>query len=229
MIVHDAFGQGIGGQEEVIAAADQSVRRQIFYSDSLEDYKERLFQMGDYYRRKVLYYSLLEKRNRIMQELLEEVPGALGKYRIGEYPSGYYLRYSGKKDFTVNEDSKLKKYFDRYFSFVERMASFPLSSTSGETPVDEYDWLLCMRCDFLDALEDTRGEDFPVISARKAVYTVVYAGEEGTFTVDLLKPVLSYVKKQGYRICGNVYGILLAKTLDQGQFRRYIGVYVPVE
>ena len=83
--------------------------RGVFFNDTLEEYTERLHTMRDYYHSRSVYYHLLEKRNCIIEDLLHKIPAVIGHFRMTEYPEAYFLRYTRKTDFAVNETAVLAR------------------------------------------------------------------------------------------------------------------------
>ncbi|WP_313163553.1 MerR family transcriptional regulator [Sedimentibacter sp.] len=75
-------------------------------------------------------------------------------------------------------------------------------------PVDDsIDTVIEQLC--LSTIVDTRGSD--------------------DLSFELLDPALQYIEKSGYKICGNIIGMLLVHTCEAGEMHSYMEVIFPIE
>lgn len=67
------------------------------------------------------------------------------------------------------------------------------------------------------------------IGSVESVYTVISAGDKGSFSLKLLEQSLAFIQEHNYELAGDVIGNLLARVHEESGYCRFIEVWLPVK
>lgn len=95
---------------------------------------------------------------------------------------------------------------------------------------NDYEWGFSINEKHADAFNIPLNSDkVKYIKSTQSVYTVICAGEKGSFSLKLLNKALEFIEDNGYELAGNVIGNLLARVHEANGYFRYIEVWLTVK
>ncbi len=207
--------------------------KEIFVQDDLDAYLKRFENLQDHYIKREKYYQALTIRNKEYIEHLREIPFYLNQFKIVEMPNFYYLKHRQGHDYFLEQklQKNTKYWYDNYYSFLNGLVIVRKEEIFEQEQAfaDDYLWAIGIEEKFINLLEDEILVCADKINSVKALYTVLYATEQGSFNIHLLEPLKQYVNENGYVINGDIVGVLLARVHEKNGFRRYIGFWIPIE
>lgn len=203
---------------------------EILHFDNLENFIDRINTQQDYIEKKLKYYTLLKQKNDEYRNSLNNIKDNLGKYMFMEHPDIYYFthRFNYKYE-TKDKFEGLFEIWVNYFPFVEPLLEIKFESMIDRSNNNEYAWGFALKKEYIDAFEIPLNDKVKHVGKVQSVYTVIVAGEKGTFSLNLLDNAMKFIEDNGYKLSGNVTGNLIARTHEERGYSRYIEVWLPVK
>lgn len=203
---------------------------EILHKGSLKDFIDKIDDRQQYIEKKLEYYKLLEKKNFEYSKSLKGIQTNLNKCTISEQPGKYYFihRYNYSYEYAYKIGDVAKVWLE-YFPFVDFMVELPQKAVMERESSNEYKWGFSVNKEYAKAFNLPLNDKVKVVDAKKCVYTVICAGEKGSFSLKLLNNAMDYMEKSNLKLCGDVTGNLLTRVHEPEGFSRYIEVWLPIE
>ncbi|RBP66782.1 MerR family transcriptional regulator [Alkalibaculum bacchi] len=204
--------------------------KEILYQDTLEEFTERIEDRQAYFNKQLKYYELLTEKNKIYIDSLNTINENLNQYSITTQPEIYYFmhRFNYEYDSKEKMDGLFEIWLD-YLPFVDYVVEMKEEYILSRDKVNKYNWGFAIKREHLEAFDLPLNEKVIHIEERPCVYTVICAGEKGTFSLKLLDGVMEYIEKEGYRLVGDIIGNLLVRTHEATGYSRFIEIWVPIK
>lgn len=203
--------------------------KNIFQKDNSSTLLNRFYDLQKEYEFKEKYYHYLSIKNKRYISRTQDISKYVNHYIETTMPKFYCLPHRRNHKYIINEENHdMIKFFRKMNSFLEGIVVFDYDNVMSTEPEDDYNWFLGIEKDFATPFMHEE-ENIMQIGGGKALYTVIVAYGEGTFSVNSLKKALEYVKKSNYIITDDIVGILLSKVHEENEFIRYIGMWIPVK
>ncbi|WP_291634657.1 hypothetical protein [Clostridium sp.] len=94
---------------------------------------------------------------------------------------------------------------------------------------NEYKWGFSVNKEYAKAFDLPINDKVKGVDSKKCVYTVICAGEKGSFSLQLLNNAMDYIEKNNLKLCGDVTGNLLCRVHETEGLSRYIELWLPVK
>lgn len=221
----------------------------LFVLMEILQFKDLDINIRDFIRMKSSDYSesfsghLAQYRNKLKKELLhkeqlllrtEELIGVLEtcKYNVGKYwvkKRGPFLQIplmrSQNDEYRVIRSAK--RSFDLFTSEI-----YPFFNNEVEFQAEEEIWYNCIRESYAQNLDMSIIPPTVQISKKESIIvvcTIVEMGDMGSFSRDCLSPLLRYADKNHYMQTGPIRGVLCSRGVEEGSYRRYLELQMPVK
>ncbi len=197
--------------------------KDILYEDSLISMQNRLKENEKKIEEKIRYdYMLLEYNKRYCVRL-KSIEDKIERWVLTDMVEMQYFPMRYNKVYLCKTDvAELFGAWSKAFPFVE-----PILIVNQPFDTD-YECALSIRKEYLDAIHLPKNHLVQKTSAGKAVNTVIVGGDKDTFSTELLTDTFHYIQEQGYCVAGPTVGYYLARVHEDGRYRRYIDVYIPI-
>lgn len=204
--------------------------KEILHSDDLNNFIERVDERQEYFEEKLTYYMLLKQKNQEYINSLNNIKENIGKFSITNCPDIYYFmhRFNYKYEAKDNFDGLFESWL-KYFPFVETIVEMQLDAVMNRNHNNDYEWGFSMRKDYAKAFDIPINDKVKHVKTRESVYTVICAGDKGSFSLKLLDGALEFIESNGYELVGDVIGNLLARVHEPSGYCRYIEVWFPIK
>ena len=202
----------------------------IMHHDSLMNFIERIDEKQDYFEERQKYYHLLVKKNEEYRSALQRIKDDLWKCSFRQRPEMYYFihrfnyQYVSKKQF-----AGLFEIWLNYFPFVEPIVEMQLEAINSRNNNNDYQWGFSIRKEYADEFSIPLNDKVKYIDTTQCVYTIICAGDRGSFSLTLLDKALAFIEENNYKLTGTVVGNLLTRVHEADGYSRYIEVWLPVE
>lgn len=203
---------------------------EILHSDNLGSFIEKIDTRQDYIEEKLKHYTLLKEKNDEYRRSLNSIKDNLWKCTFTKHPDIYYFIHR------FNERYETKDKFDglfeiwlNYFPFVEPLIEMKQEAVLDRNNRNEYAWGFSLKKEYIEAFNIPLNDKVKHVEAIESVYTVICAGDKGSFSLKLLDRALEFIEYNGYELSGDVTGRLLARAHEENGYRRYIEVWLPIK
>lgn len=202
----------------------------ILHKDNLCSFTDKIEERQKYFNEKLKYFTLLSQKNNSYINSLKNIKGNLNKFIVTEHPEIYYFihRYNYKYDSKEKMDGLFEIWLD-FFPFVDIIVEMKKESVLNRQNNNDYSWGFSLKKEYVEEFNIPINEKVTHIENIKCVYTVICAGEKGSFSLKLLDKALEFIEKEGYELAGNVTGNLLARTHEENGYSRFIEVWLPIK
>lgn len=201
----------------------------ILYHDSLTKFMDKIDDRQSYFEERLKYYTLLMEKNQEYQHSLHSIKKNLWECTLTEHPEIYYFIH--RYNYTYKSKDQFGDFFDiwlGYFPFVETIIEIQEEAILNRDHCNEHGWGFAIKKRYADAFQIPLNEKIKHVESVKSVYTVICAGDKGSFSLQLLDKAMSFIEKHGYKLSGTITGNLLARVHEPDGYQRYIEVWLPV-
>lgn len=204
---------------------------EILYHDNLEKYTNKINGRQAYFDEKLKYYTLAKQKNQEFINSLNNINNNLWKCTFTNHPDIYYFTHRFNREYdTKDKFDGLFEIWLEYFPFVECLVEMQKNAVLNRYQNNnDYRWGFAIKKEYADAFNIPLNDKVKHVESILSVYTVICAGERGTFSLKLLDKALEFIEENGYQIAGDVTGNLLARVHDPSGYHRYIEVWLPVK
>ena len=177
----------------------------ILYHDDLSSFIDKINGRQNYFEEKMKYYTLLKKKNEEYTTSLNDITKNLNKFTFTYRPEIYYFlhRYNDTYAFKDHFGDIFEVWLD-YFPFVETLVEIQEDSIMNRD--DKYSWGFAMKKEYVDAFDIPLNNKVKHQERVESIYTVICAGEKGSFSLNLLDDAMAFIKRNGYRLSGTITG-----------------------
>jgi Predicted transcriptional regulators len=204
--------------------------KEILHSDNLKSFTEKINGRQEYFEEKMKYYTLLKQKNEEYIKSLSNIKDNLWECSVTQHPDIYYFthRFNDKYETKDRFEGLFEVWLD-YFPFIETIVEMQLDKIINRNSNNDYKWGFSIRKDYADAFNIPLNDKVNHIESIESVYTVICAGDKGSFSLKLLDKAIEFIQNNGYQLAGNVIGNLLARVHEPNGYCRYIEVWLPVK
>ena len=204
--------------------------REIMHHDNLKNFIDRIDERQCYFEERLKYYTMLIQKNKEYRLSLKNIKSNLWKCTFMHCPEIYYFIHRFNYQYvTMNNFDGLFESWLNYFPFVEPIVEIQLEAIKSREENNDYSWGFSIKKEYVDAFNIQLNNKVKHIETTKSVYTVICAGDKGSFSLALLDKVLEFIEENNYTLIGNVVGNLLTRVHEPNGYCRYIEVWLPVE
>lgn len=200
----------------------------ILYHDDLSSFIDKINERQNYFEEKMKYYTLLKKKNAEYTSSLNDITKNLNKFTFTYSPEICYFlhRYNYTYEFKDHFGDMFDVWLD-YFPFVETLVEIQEDSMMNRD--HQYSWGFAMKKEYVDAFDIPLNNKIKHQESVESIYTIICAGDKGSFSLNLLEDAMAFIKRNGYRLSGTITGNLLARVHEPNGYYRYIEVWLPVK
>lgn len=205
---------------------------QMLKSDDVEDVMKKLFE-----RERDLIAKIEEQKNILkqvskMKKDLYEIRQRLGVFNMEKSPE---MIWQAQRERIRSEEGRLPqgtaalnvREWAKHMLYLNH--TFVMPPIKDRQSFDEYSWGFSLSPSKFTELGLEMNEATVYIPGNDSIHTVFAAGEKDTFLPCIHEQVIDPIKEKGYRISSLPYGNLLVRVHENGEMKRYMEVWVPVE
>ena len=201
----------------------------ILYHDNLEDFTGKIEGKQNYFEEKLKYYTLLKQKNEEYIHSLKNIKENLWQCTFTHHPEMYYFMH--RYNYTYKNKDHFGELFDiwlGYFPFVESLIEIQEEAILNRDHTNDHGWGFAIRKEYAEAFNIPMNNQVKHIEKVDCVYTVICAGDKGSFSLKLLDKAMSFMEENGYQLAGTITGNLLARVHEPTGYCRYLEVWLPV-
>lgn len=184
---------------------------EIQREDSIDEIKSKLLDIEKETEYKITKYRMLKKKLNETNKILCEMDDYLNQYKTVDFPDTYFIENRQNFEYNILNSDRIAEWM-KYYPFAENTITIRENKIS---------WGF--------SLEKQTAEIFNVnvsgaelIKAHKSLYTVIKAGQKQCLAKRLVD-ICDIDKREG------VIGNLLLRAYENGEYVRYIQLWIPVE
>lgn len=198
--------------------------KDVLYRDSLESLTDRLAENEKAIEEKIRRLKMLLGYNKNYCARLKTIKDKIGARIVTDMPDAEYFPMRYNKVYVCRPDvSELFGAWSDEFPFVEPILivnkPFDKDYQCALSVRDEYQKEICLPKNLL-VKQTLKG---------RALNTVIVGGEKDTFSTELLNETYKYIEDNGMYRQGAAIGYYLARVHEDGIYRRYIDMYIPIK
>ena len=190
---------------------------------------ERVNEKQECFEEKLKYYTLLKQKNQEYINSLNNIKRTLESFR-SLTPQRFIILCIGLIT-NMRPRINLKGFLSlvKLFPFIETIVEMKFESVMDRNNNNDYEWGFSIRKDYAEAFNIPLNNKVKYVSTRESVYTVICAGDKGSFSLKLLSEAIEFIENSGYELAGDVIGNLLARVHEPSEYCRYIEVWLPIK
>ncbi|MFZ7120759.1 MAG: MerR family transcriptional regulator [Eubacteriaceae bacterium] len=179
---------------------------------------------------KIKYDTLLLEQLQKSKNKLDTITLNQGNYWIQKSPDRYYFYcVEGKRD-NYKDIDKSNYLLSKWLQFIPFLSGFTkISLEDFYNNNDSQKWFYSIEKKYAELFKLEINESVLILPEQYYITTIINAGEKGELTIDLLTPVVDYVKDTGYKINGDIICEVVARTHEKGKYCRFLEVLIPIE
>ncbi len=193
----------------------------ILYHDDLHAFIDKIDDRQTYFEKKLKYYTLLKQKNNEYLHSLNHIKKNLWKCTLTLSPEIYYFtqryNYTYKSN---NQMDELSEVWLKYFPLVECLIEIQAEALLNRDHCNDHGWGFAIKKEYADALQIPLNKLIKHVGSVQSVYTVICAGNKGSFSLTLLDQAMTFIKENGYKLSGTITGNLLARVNEPDGYRR---------
>ncbi|MBM4761094.1 MerR family transcriptional regulator [Bacillus sp. B15-48] len=203
--------------------------KEILHHNNLNDFIDKIDERQNYFEEQLNYYKLLKQKNEEYIQSLKQIKRNLWKCTLTPHPEIYYFIHRYNYTYkTKNEFGDLIDRWLEFFPFVENLIEIQDNALLNRNNTNDHGWGFSIKKEYADALKIPLNEKVKHVARSESIYTIICAGDKGSFSLKLLDHALTFIKEHDYKLSGTVTGNLLARVHEQNGYNRYIEVWLPV-
>lgn len=202
--------------------------RSIQQDDDLPAFTNRMNDQISLFLWKKKYYAMLSERYIEKFDSVNSIQQNLNQCLIKKLEDTSYFihRYNYKYEMKDASGGLFDNWLS-YYPFIENMIR--VKDTEIGFDNDEYEWGFAVQNKWKTELELLSNNHVVCVKETMVIYTIVQAGDKGSYSNSLLKHVTNYARENNLEICGDAMGFLLARVHEANGFARYIEFYIPIK
>lgn len=166
-----------------------------------------------------------------MRRNVSEAKSKLGQFTLEDSPE---MIWQCQRSIVTGEEGELVRGADaetvrQWVKYMELLGHTFIMPPKNEQAFNEYSWGFSLTPEQLCALNMEIPGSAVYIPSYRSIHSVFVAGDEGSFLPCIHEQVIDPIKARGYRITNPPLGNLIVRVHENGEMRRYIEVWVPVE
>lgn len=207
---------------------------EIIKNSDFKNFEERLRMKQAEAEAEANYYEMKAIKLRNYLNVLRKISLLTDTYTVVVRPACYYFinqYYNGDSfEFLRAEDTDGD--FDemlKHYTFVENLYRVKQEWFQGAQDVEQFQWGMTIKEKWADAIGLRLSPKMSYAPPVKALYTFIQTRNKIPFSPRLLEPAMEYMKENGYQLSGDVLGVLVATTQENGEEIRYMEVWIPIK
>lgn len=206
--------------------------KQMMRCDNLSDFEARCRRQESKIMETITEQRKMLKQLSKMRKSISDIGSLLGKFSIEDSHEMVWQcqtnnQVNEKGTIEQGESAEVVREWVRHMAYLRH--TFIMPSERERQQIGEYCWGFALTPDEMAELNLKMSETSVYIPSYKCIRTVFIADDEGTFMPCIRQQVLDPIKEQGFRITRPPFGNLLCRVHENGQMKRYIEVYCPIE
>lgn len=202
----------------------------ILHKDNLSNFIDKINDRQRYYNERLKYYTLLVEKNRGYKNSLEHIEENLNKFTLTERPEIFYFIHRFNYEYkSKDEMDGLFEIWLEFFPFVDVLLEIKTEDVLCRDIRNNYNWGFSLEKKYIDELNIPVNDKVTHAKKTRCLYTVICAGEKGSFSTKLLDDAMKFIENEGYQLSGAVTGNLLARTHEKNGYKRYIEIWIPIK
>ena len=189
----------------------------IQQTDTVGDVLCRMRMKENEIENKIKYYQLLKKKVSEINSDISGIDKHLNKYTLCRPPVLHYIVNRMDYDYDMSSSEMFAKWIDAY-PFVENTLLIENKKIN---------WCFSIEDKWAEALGfDVTG--LRTFESEKALCTIIKSSS-GCFAHNVYKNIRQYTDSAGYTVLGNIMGHLLLRAHENGDFVRYMKLWIPIK
>jgi DNA-binding transcriptional MerR regulator len=197
----------------------------IVNNDTMDDFIERVEGKTRNFKSKKQYYAWMEQYLKETGEALRRAKEELWQCAIVHNAGFYYMLKSYEHPFHGNLFLEWKE----FSPLVNHIIYIKLEDALKKEEKEKYLYGFALSGDWAKKLPVHLNPKARYFDAEQMLRTVIRAGEEGTFSYDLLDTAFQYIKEKRYIPAGDIFGVMLARVHGPDGYARYIEIWIPLD
>ncbi len=204
---------------------------QMIHTDDLQDIEQRCRRRESKLIKSISEQQKLLKQVSHMHRRVSEAKLRLGQFSLEDSPE---MVWQCQRSRITDEEGELVRgqgaeTVRQWTKYMELIGHTFIMPPKNEQVFNEYSWGFSLTPEQLSQLHMDIPDSAVYIPSYRSVYSVFVAGDEGSFMKCIHDQVIDPVKAMGYRITNPPIGNLIVRVHENGEMRRYIEVWVPIE
>lgn len=200
--------------------------RQNQFSSSTEQFLENEIER---LTKQTSYETLLVDRLKTVKEYMRLGALNVGNYWVGEMPATY--RYYLVRGRGGDDYERIHFPGAEHHSFLSEEI-YPFFNSGLTAGADYADWELTIEEPYVNAFgKEQLPDGYTFVPASLALCTHIDIGDIGRFDPAVFQGLLTYAQEHGYQTAEGtvIYGLLLGRGFENGEFRRILRLYLPIQ
>lgn len=199
--------------------------KEVLTKDNLEDFIAKMECKQKDIERQLHFYALWKSRNQEYIRALKCIKPRIGQYEFVMAAPRYILPYRRQYDQLMDKNT-MQAMTDimEHHTFVDSMLFIP--HEDYEQGNGNFYWGYSIREDWADELAYPK-ENYTYFPRQQCLRTTIDAGDKGNLSYHLFEGVNKYMEHHRFELCGDIYGILLTRVHEDGNYCRYLEMYFP--
>lgn len=204
---------------------------QMLHTDDLQSFEQRCRKRENKLIKSIEEQRKLLKQMSRMRRSITDVKSRLGEFSIEDSPE---MIWQCQRSRITDEEGELVsgqgaetvRLWMKHMEFLSHTFVMPPKT---EQTFNEYSWGFSLTPEQLSALHMEIPDSAVYIPSYRSVHSVFVADDEGSFMKCVHEQVINPVKAMGHRITNPPLGNLIVRVHENGQMKRYMDVWVPIE
>lgn len=200
---------------------------EILEKDSLQDFTKRLELQQKEIQKQLTFYTKWSKRNEEYIQSLKRLTSLSQCCELSESEPTYFIPFRQKYDQIMNEPTlEAMKALMEHHTFVDSVLYIPSKDFQNYTENFYWGHAICEK--WLNDL-DIPTDKMMFFPKKQCICTAINAGERWGMNYHLFDHVRQYMSDHQYILDGDIFGNLLTRVHENGNYCRYLEMYFPVK
>lgn len=195
-------------------------------SYGISEYLKQMKSKVEYFKKQKIYYENIVNYHSEFLENINSIQDNLNKISIQVIPDIEYFIYRNDLKYSDNQNMNLLfREWNKCNPFLNTWIMIKQSDLKDKN--DNYDWGLSIEAKWAETLNIRKNKYVKHLNSCKVIHSIIKTGGENTFSHDLLAPVLQYAKDNKLTIKKDIFGKILLRIYESGEYSRYLEIYIP--
>ena len=206
-------------------------------SCSIDEIAGRFLENETQLEESIRRQQLLLRRSQEYRRSIARIPGHLGRCSFDRRPACIYYINRRNQEFDTDPDlGRVTRQWLKYLPFSRRSFIVPMEALLSPDSREEFQWGFSLSQEYAGLLGASAQPPVVALPDARCVYTV-FSNPDSAFSPRFFGYALDFIRAQGLRLCGDVYGHLLISANESGplaitpgtpQITGYFEAWLPV-
>ena len=210
---------------------------ELVRSCSIDEIAGRFLENETQLEESIRRQQLLLRRSQEYRRSIARIPGHLGRCSFDRRPACIYYINRRNQEFDTDPDlGRVTRQWLKYLPFSRRSFIVPMEALLSPDSREEFLWGFSLSQEYAGLLGASAQPPVVALPDARCVYTV-FSNPDSAFSPRFFGYALDFIRAQGLRLCGDVYGHLLISANESGplaitpgtpQITGYFEAWLPV-